>query len=155
MALHRLLEDVGLEDELAHLALQALDLLLLQRLLVAGPGTQRVLRRQQEAVSPFLELGDRQVMLSSGSRNRGLALEDAKEQGRASLCRSPLDVVRQLVDRHVFLLAFGDSTRTSYGWLQIPEGQDSFSLSGAGYVVRPLVERHGGLPALGDSNRMF
>jgi hypothetical protein len=42
----------------------ARDLLVRERLLVARPAAQRMLRPQQEALAPLLDLGDGQAMLA-------------------------------------------------------------------------------------------
>src|SRR4029434_11307143 len=61
--LARLLQDVEVEDELADLLLELLDLLVLQGVLVLGARAQRVLRPEQESIPPLLHLRTRPPLL--------------------------------------------------------------------------------------------
>src|SRR5206468_2878183 len=89
-ALHRLAQDVQVEDELAHLLLELLDLLVPEHLLVLRSGPQRVLGRGQQALLPIFDLGDGQPLLARGLRHRGLTPDNAQHQANPALRSPPL-----------------------------------------------------------------
>src|SRR5262249_60410409 len=86
----RLLQHIEVEDQLADLLLELLDLLVLQGVLVLGACPQRILRSEQESIPPLLHLGHRQPVLPGGGLGRGLPLQDAEDQGRPPFRRPAL-----------------------------------------------------------------
>jgi len=60
------------EDQLAHLLLELLDLLVLQGVLVLGARPQSVLSPEQESIPPLLHLGHRQPVFPGRGLRRGL-----------------------------------------------------------------------------------
>jgi hypothetical protein len=76
----RLLEDVVVEHQLAHLLLEPFDLFVLQGLLIARPCTQGVLRAEKVLIPPILDFGHRQSMSPSGLLDTGFSLEDSQNQ---------------------------------------------------------------------------
>ena len=81
------------EHELAHLLLEALDLLVLQGLFVLGLRAKGVLGGQEELLLPVLDLGHGEAVLAGRLLHRGLTLEDADDKRRPSLGRPTLDVL--------------------------------------------------------------
>jgi hypothetical protein len=98
-ALRRLPENVEIEDELADLLLQLLDLLVFERLLVLRPRAQRVLGRRHKPLLPLFDLGDGQPVLPRGFRHRRLTPNDAQHQRDAALRRPPLYVLGHIRHR--------------------------------------------------------
>src|SRR4030095_7804568 len=98
-ALRRLPEDVEIEDELADLLLELLDLLVLERLLVLRPRPQRILGRRQETLLPVFDLGDGLAVFERRLRHLRLTPDDAQHQRYAALRRPPLYVVGHIRHR--------------------------------------------------------
>src|SRR5215467_1086769 len=93
----RLLQNIEVEDELADLLLELLDLFILQGVLVLGACPQRILGPEQEPVPPLLHLGHRQPMLPGRGLGRGLTLQDAEDQRCPPLRGPALRGLRTLV----------------------------------------------------------
>ena len=105
-----LLQDVHIEDYLADLALELLDVFVLEGFLVLRPRAQSVLGSQQEPLFPVLDLGHGESMLAGGLLAGGLALENAQDQGCSWFGRPTLDVFGDEMD----------SSRDSNG-INVPE----------------------------------
>jgi len=80
-------QDADARDELTDFALEALDLLVLGRLLVARPSAQCVLASGEELLLPAFDLGDGQAVFASCLCRRSLTLHDAQNHGRFALRR--------------------------------------------------------------------
>src|SRR5215472_9223844 len=93
----RLLQNIEVEDELADLLLELLDLFILQGVLVLGACPQRILGPEQEPVPPLLHLGHRQPMLPGRGLGRGLTLQNAEDQRCPPLRGPALRGLRTLV----------------------------------------------------------
>jgi hypothetical protein len=76
----RFLQDVHVHDQLADLALEALDLLVFEGVIVQRPAAEGVLRAAEEAFFALLDLGDGQRVGARGFRRGRVAPQDLEDQ---------------------------------------------------------------------------
>ena len=114
------LQNVVVQHQLAGLLLELLDLLVFERLVVLGPGPQRILCPEEESLLSLFDLGHLHPVLARRFLRRGLALDDAHDQRHPPFRRSELRVLLRLLS-HRSSPSSRDSI-TAYGWLQ-PRGE--------------------------------
>lgn len=76
---------------ISHQAFKPLDLLFLERLVVAWSVTQRALCTAEESISPPLDIGHGEAVLAGGLLHGGLSAKDAHYEGTAPLGSPALD----------------------------------------------------------------
>src|SRR5262249_36013418 len=83
-------ENVQVHGQLAHLALEPINLFLAQCILFFRPRAQGVLSAEQKPLPPLLHLGYRQPVTSRRVSCCCLSLQEAEHQCSATLCRPAL-----------------------------------------------------------------
>jgi hypothetical protein len=90
----RRLQDVEIEDQLAHLLLEPLDLLILERIIFTRAGAKSVLRAEEKPLLPVFDLRDLEIVFRAASAMDVSPFRYAVHERHAPLRCPALQVLR-------------------------------------------------------------